>query len=363
MKLRWIIWIAIIAALTVACAIYATITVRFDAAGIPRVILSFIIGTLGVASLFTLPSLTKRGKIIAILSVSALARISLLPTAPSDDIYRYLWEGKLAAQGISPYQAVANDPVYTPQRDHYWEKMNHISKPTAYPPLAMQAFQIINKMGYHPMSYKVTFMLLDLFLIATLLALLGHHRLPLQWSLLYALSPLSLLSFSAEGHFDILMVLAVVFSLLALSKRWLIACGVAVGIAVGAKIMALVIAPLILWRAGIKGIFSALISFTIPLIFYWNDLMNILHGLFLFGSKGRFNGPVHQVLTLLGDDKFASAGTAILFMSIWFFAFWLMLKGQLWSSVFIAFGALVILSPVVHFWYLTWILPLVALPA
>ncbi len=345
------------------CGLYSFYTTDFNSAGIERTIISAVLGVLGITTVFVFPHFhSKKVIYFWIILVCALTRIALIPTAASDDINRYLWEGKLTANGVSPYQGLAADEKYSEYRDEYWLKMNHTDKPTAYPPLAMQIFRGINSLGYSSLSYKIAFLLIDLVVIAMLLALLAHLHRPLHWSLLYGLSPIVLLSFSAEAHFDIVMVAAFVAALLAFTKRWLVICGVAIGIAVGVKLMAAVIAPILLWKTGWKGITAGLITLLLPLTFYWSDLHSVLNALFVFGSNGAFNGPIHSVLrSLFSSMNTASSIIATLYIVTWLIAFGLMLRGQLWSALLLAFGGLLVLSPIIHFWYLTWVLPLIAL--
>ncbi len=345
------------------CALYSQYTTNFDSAGIERAIIAAILGVLGIGSVFVFPHFSnKKATCFWILLLCLGTRIALIPAAPSDDINRYLWEGKLTANGVSPYQGLAADEKYSEYRDDYWSRMNHTDKPTAYPPLAMLIFRGINSYGYSPLSYKIVFLVVDLIVIAMLLALLTHLHRPLHWSLIYGLSPITLLSYSAEGHFDVVMVAAFVAALLAFNKRWFVACGIAAGIAVGVKLMAAVVAPILLWKTGWKGITAGLITLILPLIFYWSDLYSVLNALFVFGSNGAFNGPVHSLLrSLLDSIQSASSVVATLYIICWIAAFWLMLRGRLWSALLLAFGGLLVLSPIIHFWYLTWVLPLIAL--
>ena len=364
MNLRWPAWILITITLLATCATYSLITTSFDSAGSGRVMLAVTMGILGILSLLTFPNPgSGRKTVLLIMAVSTLARLFLLPCAPSDDIHRYLWEGKLTAQGVSPYLGAADIPAYEPHRDKHWEKMNHKERPTAYPPLSMAIFRLGYQAGDHPLIFKAIFTLLDSFLIATLLALLHLHRLPLRWALIYALSPLALLSYAAEGHFDIVMMSALVFAVFALSKRWMIWVGIATGIAAGAKIMAISLAPILLWRTGWKGMTSAAVTLILPLLPYWDQLASIARALFLFGSNSRFNGPVHQLISWISgqNHSLANLTVAVLFTMLWALAFWIMLRGRTWSALLIAFGSLVVLSPIVHFWYLAWVLPLIAL--
>ena len=42
------------------------------------------------------------------------------PPLLSDDLYRYLWEGRLWLEGLNPYRLAPNDPELTPFRDDLW---------------------------------------------------------------------------------------------------------------------------------------------------------------------------------------------------------------------------------------------------
>src|SRR5262245_10175052 len=52
----------------------------------------------------------------AVLLVAMLARLLLLPVPPalSDDVYRYLWDGRIAAAGWNPYYHAPQDPALAP---------------------------------------------------------------------------------------------------------------------------------------------------------------------------------------------------------------------------------------------------------
>ena len=147
-------------------------------------------GCLGLASVILFPKFSSTGAtLLAILIPAIIVRILIAQAAPSDDIHRYLWEGKLLAAGEDPYLVLADDPIRQPYHDSHWEQMNHRDQPTAYPPIAILAFSWINKLGYSATSYKLVFSLLDLSLIACLLALLRQLGKPLKWAAFYALSP------------------------------------------------------------------------------------------------------------------------------------------------------------------------------
>ncbi len=388
---RIFLWFLTIGLLLLACTIYAQATATHDSSGELRAYLGIFIGMTGLSSVFLFPisegaqapfqrtSPNRRTLLLALFLPAALARILLLPSAPSDDIHRYLWEGNLLNKGKSPYSHTADHPSYQDDRDKHWQSMNHRDQPTAYPPLALRSFQLINKISYTPLTYQIVFLLLDLALIAVLLALLRHFHLPLRWIGFYALSPLSLMSYAAEAHFDILMVLPFCAAILAhQQKKWWL-CGLLLGIAVGMKCMIAVAVPFfflqphigdqmklkwIVQRIHWSSISGFLLALFLPLLGFTSQLIPIFEAILLFGSSRSFNGPSYQILEWLFDSNsrtIPNAITVILYTLVWIKAARYALANNLISSILWSLGGLVLLSPTVHFWYLAWILPLICI--
>ena len=82
------------------------------------------------------------------MSRAALVRGLLRTPDPlhSDDLWRYLWDGEVQRQGLSPYGVSPADPsldVIAASED--WqqvrERINHLQIPTVYPPVAQGAFR------------------------------------------------------------------------------------------------------------------------------------------------------------------------------------------------------------------------------
>lgn len=362
MKSRWGIWIILSIALTALYYWYGQVTDQFYRNGVARASIGVAAGGIGIALTLRFPDLKGKKASLVILLISLAVRLAVLPTAASDDVNRYLWEGKLYAKGISPYTQAAEHEIYRSHRDFYWENMNHRDKITAYPPLSLHFFSGINHFSYSPKAYKITFLLADLILIAVLVSLLHHYRKPLHWALFYALSPISILAFAAEGHFDVIMVLFLVLATLAYSKKCFILCGAAVGLAVATKIMVVIAAPIILLKTGKKGILTAIAVCALPFLIHFTDTLQMIKGLFSFGSQNNFNGSINQFLNdIVGTTpQLASLICVGLFGISWLIGLWLSLKDQLWMGLSFCLGGLLIFAPVVHFWYFTWFLPFVA---
>ena len=342
---------------------YGQVAYEFFRGGESRAAIGVAVGILGLGMVFSFPDLKGKNAVFAVFIISMAVRLAVIPSAPSDDVNRYLWEGKLYSQGISPYTEAAEHEIYKEHRDSYWEEMNHRDKITAYPPLALHFFSFINSFSYSPVVYKIVFMLADLLLIGVILVLLHHYRRPLHWALFYALSPISILAFTAEAHFDVIMVLFLVFAVLAYSKKWFVLCGAAMGLAVATKIMVVIAAPLIVLKTGPKGIIAAAIVCSAPFLIHFDDSLQMLEGLISFGSKNNFNGAFNQFFEeVIGTtDKRASKICIILFAFSWSIGFWLSLKDKLWMGLCFCLGGLILFAPIVHFWYFTWFLPFVAI--
>jgi len=296
MNLRWLLFITLALLLTAILYYSALRTITFAAVGDLRAILGIISGFIGLIMIFIFPKISTRVSVITILLISLAVRLAVIPADTSDDVNRYLWEGKLYSQGISPYGDNAYHERFQPYQDQFWEKMNHRDKLTAYPPLAVRIFSIINKFSYTHLSYKVAFLTLDLFLIALLLATLYQYQRPLHWSLFYALSPISILSFAGEAHFDIIMVFFVAVSIFAFSKKWFILCGAAMGLAIASKIMVVILAPILLLRTGPKGIIAGIVACILPYALHFEDSFQMYQGLVNFGAKNNFNGLFNQIV-------------------------------------------------------------------
>lgn len=80
-----------------------------------------------------------RTTLLIVLGFGGLLRLALLCETPrlSDDIYRYIWDGRVQAAGINPYRYIPADPKLAPLRDE--EIYPHINRrnyaPTIYPPM------------------------------------------------------------------------------------------------------------------------------------------------------------------------------------------------------------------------------------
>jgi len=111
----------------------------------------------------TLPKGGKRIKVeLYIFVVALLCRVAVFPLLPSDDMNRYMWEGKMLNQDINPYELAPDSSKLVGLRDDIWEGINHPDMTAAYPPGILFLFSQLNKISYNENLFKAVFCFFDL---------------------------------------------------------------------------------------------------------------------------------------------------------------------------------------------------------
>src|SRR5205814_4269447 len=166
---------------------------------------------------------SRRG-LLGVIGFALVFRLALVPTQPllSDDVYRYVWDGRVQAAGINPYRFVPADDALAPLRDaEVYPKINRRDYArTIYPPAA-QAFFLVTHVvaGDGVVRMKLAAVAIDMLSIGLLVALLRRRRLDPARVAVYAWHPLVVWEFGHSGHVDALAVMLLVGALYALERR------------------------------------------------------------------------------------------------------------------------------------------------
>ncbi len=179
----------------------------FAAAGtVPWFLAAVAVMALGWLASLSLPSVSAAW----FWGVAIGARVLLLPMAPGDDVWRYLWEGRMQSAGFSPYLHAPDDPYLVTWRDATWAFINHKEFSAIYPPLAQIALRLITAVSTTVLAMKLAFIVADL-AVCRLLA----KRFGLPATLVYAWNPLVIYVGAGGAHYESLLVLALVAGWLA----------------------------------------------------------------------------------------------------------------------------------------------------
>jgi hypothetical protein len=280
---------------------------------------------------------------------------------PGDDVWRYLWEGRIQNAGFNPYLLAPSDPQLAAWRTPWWDLIQHKEITAIYPPLA-QAFLRIASLGSGWEGLKLWVTGADLGVVWLL-----AWRFGTQVAARYAWCPLVLVSFAGAAHFDSLMLLAMTSAwLLWEVGRWRWAV-LAMGMACGLKYVALPLLAWMLWKLyrihGIRAVLVAAVLAALPMLcaVAWLPLpWNVHHWVPRdFAQYARSADLIPRLVTLFWENSVRLNHiylVPVALVAVW--VIWRMRSlagaGQAW------FLGLLLCSPLVHAWYLTWALPFAA---
>ncbi|MDX1631645.1 MAG: hypothetical protein R3234_07280, partial [Thermoanaerobaculia bacterium] len=156
----------------------------------------------------------------SILLVAAFLRLFLVPLPPSlsNDVWRYLWDGRVALARENPYRLEPEDPELLELRDEVYERLDHREIPTIYPPLAITLFSICAGLPASVWIWKLWVVTADLLGCWFLLRLARRKGLPLSRTIWYAWNPMVALETAGMAHVDAVGVAATVAAVLLLVR-------------------------------------------------------------------------------------------------------------------------------------------------
>ena len=139
-----------------------------------------------------------------IVGLACLFRLTFVFAAPvlSDDLQRYLWDGRVTLDGGNPYIAFPASPAGAARGDADIGPLAHKEVATVYPPAAQLLFAGGAALGPGIYGIKILVVLLDLLVIAVLRALLRERGRPGLRVLIYAWNPLAVTETAWSGHIE-----------------------------------------------------------------------------------------------------------------------------------------------------------------
>jgi hypothetical protein len=294
-----------------------------------------------------------------VLLVGIVSRLLLLGTTPtlSNDIYRYRWDGRVQQAGIDPYRHPPNAPELAFLRDEQHAHINFPHLRTVYPPLTQWAFRLGASLDDTLMAQKLVFVAAELFLIVALLFILWRRRQALLWVVAYAWHPLVILEIAGSGHNDTLGLAMLWLGLAAWEARWRLTAGVAWAAAFLSKFTSLVLVP---WwwlrRAPRRGLIVLVLLSLLPLV----SRPTMISALFesLGHVATRFEANASLYLGLVWVTRNVVVARLLAFgLGIGFLAWWARRQADPIRYCLGVFAASSLLSPVLHPWYLVWLIP------
>ncbi len=323
------------------------------------------------AALLSLRTRDSRPLLVLGLIFAALFRLSIIFSPPylSDDIYRYIWDGRVQAAGINPYRYMPADKSLADLRDEkiYPNINRRDSAHTIYPPVAEVAFLLITRFSESVTWMKAVMVGFEAIAVWALVQLLISFGFARQRVLIYAWHPLAIWEFAGSGHVDALAIAFIALALLAHRKHRETLTGVLLACATCVKLFPAVLFPAVYMRK----------SWKMPLAFAATILVTYLPYLKVgpvatLGSlpgyaseRGMISGEQFFLLTvarkLLSAHVPTSAYLIFVVVVLGMLSGWLMRDQRsddiryLRNGLIIASVFMVLLAP--HFsWYFTWLI-------
>jgi len=308
----------------------------------------------------------------ALLFVLGLALVlrALIVFAPphSSDIYRYVWDGRVQADGINPYLYIPDDPALAHLRDAgIQEKINRKEyAPTIYPPMAQIVFWAATRLGETVITMKLAMLAFEALAIFAILKLLEARALPRHLVLIYAWHPLAIWEVAGSGHVDIIAVAFMLVAILAAQRGRAWAVGAALAAGVLAKFVPLVVAPALWRRWDVRMPLATLLAgaaLYVPFLSAGEQIFGFLGG---YADEGGLRTGEGFLLAALLREAGLGAAALPLFLVLALST----LAALAWRTVFranperpdiksafiLATVFTVIISPH-HAWYFLWLIP------
>ncbi len=347
-----------------------------------------------------------RRTLLQIVGLALGLRLALLSLPPllSEDIWRYVWDGAMQLAGLNPYQhapaSTALDAVATGPLVELRGRIGHPEVPTIYPPAAQVGFALGGLFGPSERWLRALWVLCEGVTIAGLwvwLRALGRRP---QAVALYAFAPLTMLETAVGGHVEALGVCALVLAGALLATGRGARAGAALGVAVLTKLLPIAALPALLfarrWRALSAFVVTGL-ALTLPYLLSGPRFMS---GLRAFSHRWRANEggfallaapfewlwpskpealelpewgwrlvrrvvgtpPGAEVDAVWPDEASFAAAKLLAAAIVGLFWLWLCWRRRDFEGLLGPTVACVLLvSPVVHPWYLLWLFPFLVL--
>jgi hypothetical protein len=238
--------------------------------------------------------------------------------ALSDDFYRFIWDGRLIEEGISPYSYLPNKIIKDqliggPSNIELFQKMNSPNYFSVYPPVLQLLFFISVKLsfGYDALAVinlRLFILLAEFGTFIYLKKILDFLKINKTKIFLYFLNPLIIIELTGNLHFEAVMIFFLIASLYYLMlNRYSFSAGF-IALAISTKMIPLLFLPLILkkigWKNGmVYSAFSAGIIILLFLPFIEKELIsNVGNSVSLYFQKFEFNASFYYLLREIGFE-------------------------------------------------------------
>ncbi len=310
-----------------------------------------------------------KSQLLVILISFFLLKIMFVNTEPvgSDDYYRYIWDGKVQANGINPFLYAPNDQALSELHSELLpEKVSYPNIKTIYFPVSQWLFTLSYWIsGENAVGLKIFYLLFELVILLSLYALLNKFLINKKFLLIYAALPLITFQFFIDAHIDLVGVALMIASVAFYFYNNKLLSYILLGLSLSVKPTGFLLIPFYFQnevniKQKIQSILlptSVFIITLVPYILTATPLDTLIN----YSINWTFNGMIYHSLNIFINDNLTVRLLCGIFYLL-FLIFSFISKTDLMNKIYLSLFFLMIFSPVVHPWYLIWfavLLPIV----
>jgi hypothetical protein len=290
----------------------------------------------------------------------ALAARLVLTTSEvwlSDDLWRYLLDGRVLIEGINPFRYAPADPFIQERFAALASRVNHPEVPTIYPPTIQFVGGLAAAAGLMEVGWRVLVSVIDVGAMVLVARLFGGGDSGWRAAAVYGLCPLLVFETGANGHLEAIAALPLVYAISEMNRRRPWRAGIGFGIAILAKYYPLLLLPLWIRREGFRRMsVSAIAVAALGLIPFMLGGVDVFAGLRTYLVHWSFNSPVFAMLDALPAEPQLIRATPFVLAGIAAIVAGWRREDPVAVIPMLLFGFLVI-GPTLHPWYALWVLP------
>jgi hypothetical protein len=308
------------------------------------------------------------------------------PPRSSDDLYRYIWDGRVQSAGIDPYRYAPAAPELVPLRDDVlWPPTSSwcvgpgqsdrqtgaeltpgctlINRPavhTIYPPVAQALFVIVDRASPARAGPGPIQLTAALFAVATAVLLvvgLRRMRLDPRLAVLWAWCPAVALESASNAHIDVAAAFLTAAALLVLAgsrtRRRSALGGLLLGLAVATKLTPILVGPSVVRRNGVSVVLAsaaAVAAVYLPhVVTVGGAVLGYLPG--YLTEEGYGNGTRFALLSLVLPAQWTGPAAVVILAAV---ALWVIRTSEPdrpWHGAALMTGAAMLVTTPSYPWY------------
>ena len=252
-----------------------------------------------------------------LIAIALILRVIPLFAIPalSDDVYRFIWDGRLWAAVINPFAGIPYEYLNMPQlvqqglTNELYNLLNSPTHYTIYPPVPQYINWLAAKLFSNNITASIylmrtTIITAEIISIYLMAILLKRYSLKQYLLAIYALNPLVIIELAGNLHHEAFMITFLLGFLVYSSQNKPVGGAIMFALSVSSKLLPLMLLPIILFKE--KSKWKFLIIFVVSLLLLFAPILDVSFfvgmqdSLTLYYQKFEFNAGIYYLLREIG---------------------------------------------------------------